>query len=242
MTTAGPSRSDDVLRLFDTKAASWSEKYAPGGRLSGRLSALSREAESRTACGDRILDVGCGSGDLALRLAAGGRSVTGCDISAEMIRRAESTDISRKVQWIRLSPRWRELPFQDGDFDLIVASSLLEYVDNVAAVLHECARVVRPGGVLLCTVPDVRRPIRWLEWMAVRSAWMAALPHVVAHNPRVAAYLTYLRTSHHRHRRRWWDEIASSAGFAPLSEVAPNSKSQPLRLLVFKRLTERGPR
>src|ERR1019366_1742442 len=59
----------------------------------------------------------------------------------------------------------RTLPFGTATFDAIVAASVLEYVDNPCAVLGECARVLRPGGILVCTVPDPIHPARWGEWV-----------------------------------------------------------------------------
>ena len=234
MTQVDPDSSQDVLRLFDAKAASWPAKYAAGGRLTGRLENLVREIESRTHRGDRVLDLGCGSGELARHLAAAGRVVTGCDISAQMIRRAEAADKAKSLQWIRLPPRWRELPFRDSAFDVIVASSVLEYVDEPAAVFRECARVLRPGGTVLCTVPDLRHPIRWLEWAAGAVMRIPQAQAAAEHLPKTAAYLAYLRISRQRHRRGWWRKEARYSGLALASPVG---MSQPLQIIVFKRIT-----
>ena len=96
--------------------------------------------------------------------------VTGCDISAEMLARAAAGDPGGAVEWVELDPRWQRLPFESATFDAVVAASVLEYVDEPAAVLRECARVLRPGGIVLCTVPDLTHPVRWLEWLAGLAA------------------------------------------------------------------------
>ena len=90
--------------------------------------------------------------------------MTGCDIAPEMLRQAATADRAQAVRWIRLDPGWRTLPFASGSLDAVIAASVLEYVPDPQAVLRECARVLRPGGILLCTVPDLAHPVRWLEW------------------------------------------------------------------------------
>src|SRR5437868_3829963 len=156
--------ADQVRALFDSKAAGWPGKYAADGRLAGRLAALTAAVLGRVPAGGELLDLGCGSGDLARHLAAEGYRVTGCDISPRMIGQAVGADRRRTVRWVRLPPAWQSLPFPVASLDAIVASSVLEYLPDPARVLAECARVLRPGAVLLCTVPRTAHPARWLEW------------------------------------------------------------------------------
>ena len=103
----------------------------------------------------RLLDLGCGTGELARALAARGAQATACDFSIEMLHRAAKCDAAAAVEWIRLQPGWQKLPFDPSVFDAVVAASVLEYVDDAAPVFMECARVLRPGGFMLCTVPNV---------------------------------------------------------------------------------------
>jgi SAM-dependent methyltransferase len=99
-------------------------------------------------------------------MAAAGLRVSGCDISEEMLGYADISDSVKAVEWVKLDPAWRALPFESAIFDAVVAASVLEYVDSPCLVLHECARVLRPGGALLFTVPDPAHPVRWLESVA----------------------------------------------------------------------------
>jgi SAM-dependent methyltransferase len=232
-------RADLVRTLFDTKAAGWPGKYTADGRLAGRLAQLAGAVLGLTAEGSELLDLGCGSGELARYLAAAGYRVSGCDIAPRMLRQAAVADTGRAVRWVGLEPRWRTLPFAESSLDAVVASSVLEYVQDPAAVLGECARVLRPGGVLLCTVPNTAHPVRWLEW-PLNLAARTPLALIARTAPRRARlYLAYLRTSRQRHGLRWWHAAGRQAGLEPLA-VPPlargarrGARGEPLRLLAF---------
>jgi SAM-dependent methyltransferase len=135
----------EVLRLFDAQAVTWPAKYAQDGSLVRRLASLSAAVGWYAQAGDCVLDLGCGTRELARLLTDAGLRVTGCDISRQMLLRAARGPRGR-ARWVRLEPGWRRLPFASAVFDVVVAASVLEYVADPAAVLRECARVVRPGA------------------------------------------------------------------------------------------------
>src|ERR1700722_18079251 len=97
---------DQVRTLFDTKASGWPEKYAADGRLAGRLAQLAAAVGGLVAAGGELLDLGCGTGELARSLAAAGYQVTGCDIAPLMLREAATADQEQAVRWFRLEPTW----------------------------------------------------------------------------------------------------------------------------------------
>jgi len=233
VTKTHDSSSQDVLRLFNAKAASWPAKYAAGGRLIGRLATLAQEIDSLTVPDDRVLDLGCGSGELARQVAATGRTVVGCDISKEMIRRAAEADPAQNVDWITLPPDWRRLPFCEGTFQVVVASSVLEYLDEPLPLLRECARVLDSVGSLLCTVPDLRHPIRWLEYAAAIVARSPMLRPALLRLPHLASYVSYLELSRQRQTRRSWQSVARCADLEPRAVTLP---IRPLRLITLQRI------
>jgi SAM-dependent methyltransferase len=225
--------TEQVRSLFDSKAPGWPGKYATDGRLAGRLTQLAAAVRVLTESGGELLDLGCGSGDLARHLAAARYRVTGCDISPRMLEQAAAADHELAVNWVGLEPGWRSLPFAPASLDTVVASSVLEYVPDPAPVLAECARVLRPGGVLLATVPRLAHPVRWLEWPLglVARTPLAGLADPAG--PRAAQYLAYLRTSRQRHPVRWWHAAAARTGLVP--QTGQPTAREPLRLLAFTR-------
>src|SRR5262249_7426706 len=90
-----------------------------------------------------LIDVGCGTGAYASGLAALGWDVTGVDISEDMLRRAQARGV-RTVQADATT-----LPFADASFDAAVSIFTNTDVDDLAAVVREIARVLRPGAPLV---------------------------------------------------------------------------------------------
>ncbi len=241
--TTADAHAELVRRLFDAKAPAWAAKYAAGGTLAGRLSAVGLPVARQVPPGGLVLDLGCGTGEMSRWLAGHGLRVVGCDISPEMLRRAAAAGRARPPRpggpaaWVLLEPGWRRLPVAASRFDAVVASSMLEYVTDPGAVLAECARALRPGGVVVCTVPDLRHPVRWLERLlrpvAGGPAWPAA-------PGRWQSYRRYLRASRQRHRLRWWLAAAGRAGLAPAPGAAgpgtarPPGRPRTLRVLCLQ--------
>jgi SAM-dependent methyltransferase len=99
-----------------------------------------------------LLDLACGTGIVTRRLAAArsGLRVTGADLTAEMARRAAA-----RLPGAVIRADARRLPFPDATFDAVTSVWLLHLLPDpagVRAVVAECARVLRPGGVYVTTV------------------------------------------------------------------------------------------
>jgi len=97
------------------------------------------------------LDLGCGDGHLMAILLrhVGQRELVGLDIDQGETRLARGRNIYRRVV-TALADR---LPFSDGQFDFVFSNSVLEHIPNIDGVLREVARVLRPSGRFLFTVP-----------------------------------------------------------------------------------------
>lgn len=229
------THAEQVRTLFDVKATTWSAKYAPHGPLAGRLTRLATAVSYHVPVGGTVLELGCGTGELARHLAASGLLVAGCDISPQMLAHASAAGPGSHVSWVRLDPGWRTLPLRPASVDAVVAASVLEYVAYPQGVLQECARVLRRGGVALCTVPDPAHPVRWLEQLAIPAA-RSPLGYVASDRwPRLRHYVTYLQISRQRRTADWWCAAAARAGLTTIPRPAEGAERAPLRLLTFQR-------
>jgi SAM-dependent methyltransferase len=108
----------------------------------GLVDVLMAEGDLR---GRRVLDVGCGTGRLALALADRGAKVWGVDPSQEMLAQAHVA-VGRRVG-LRLG-RAESLPFKDGWFERAVLRLVVHLVDRTLA-FPELARVLAPGGLVV---------------------------------------------------------------------------------------------
>lgn len=111
-----------------------------------------------------VLDVGCGTGALARRLAGRGYEVTGVDPSEGMlaIMRARSPEVNAMRAW------GSELPFAPGSFDLVFTVAALHHIAEPEAVrqtLAEMVRVGKPDGRILIWDHNPRNPY-WSSLMA----------------------------------------------------------------------------
>lgn len=125
---------------FDTHAAIYDQLRPPGDAWQERFDALVRLGELR---GQRVLDVGCGTGAVAAALAdRAAAKVWGVEASSEMLAVARA----RVPRGVGLKQgRAEELPFRDAWFDRVLYSLVIHLVDRPLA-LADAARVLVPGG------------------------------------------------------------------------------------------------
>lgn len=118
----------------------------------------------------KILDVGCGPGELISNLLKKGYNVWGVDISRGMID--EATDTIRKTgfrDWNQAAVGDIErLQFEDNYFDVVIASGVIEYQKDDRASLLEMHRVLKPNGLMILNVTNRRAYVTALESLFVR--------------------------------------------------------------------------
>jgi SAM-dependent methyltransferase len=101
--------------------------------------------------GRRVLDLGCRSGAFT-RHFLDGNEVVGLDVDRVALEKATELGIEPVVADVE-----EPLPFDDASFDAVVAGELLEHLQFPEAVVAEARRVLRPGGVLVGSVPNAFR-------------------------------------------------------------------------------------
>lgn len=107
----------------------------------------------------RVLEVGCGAAQCARWLAGRGARVAGLDLSGRQLGHAGRLARRTGVAVPLLQADATRLPFADGSFDLACSAyGAVPFVADSAAVMHEVARVLRPGGRW---VFSVTHPVRW---------------------------------------------------------------------------------
>ena len=101
--------------------------------------------------GLRVLDLGCRDGALTAAY-LDGNDVVGVDVDRAALARAAKRGI--ETTWADLDD---PLPFEDASFDVVVAAEVLEHLRLPEVVLAEAQRVLRPGGLLVGSVPNCFR-------------------------------------------------------------------------------------
>ena len=113
--------------------------------------------------GSRILDLGCGNGISSRLLNQADFDVVGTDISALFLEEAQ--------EWENPKLRYKvcdvlELPFENNSFDVICSNELIEHLPDVETALTEMIRVVRKGGKVVLSGPNLCSPITpFLDWI-----------------------------------------------------------------------------
>jgi 2-polyprenyl-3-methyl-5-hydroxy-6-metoxy-1,4-benzoquinol methylase len=102
-----------------------------------------------------VLDVGCASGAVSVRLARRGCVVRGCDISEKLIRSAERHTAVCDVDVGYDVADAEQLPYEDGSFDVVLCVDLLHHFNNIDRVVSELLRVVKRGGRVVTLDPNV---------------------------------------------------------------------------------------
>jgi len=95
----------------------------------------------------RVLDAGCGTGGTLAALEGVGE-LWGCDISTEALGMCRLRGLDRLVQ-----SSVEALDFDDASFDVVISCDVLEHVEDDAGAMRELARVLRPGGICVLTLP-----------------------------------------------------------------------------------------
>ena len=98
--------------------------------------------------GDRVLDVAAGSGNAAIPAALAGASVVACDLTPELLDagRAAAAERGAQLEW-RLGDA-EDLPFADGEFDVVMSCLGVMFAPHHQASADELVRVCRPGGTV----------------------------------------------------------------------------------------------
>lgn len=143
--------------------------------------ALGRHAGgAQPFAGLKVLDIGCGGGILSESVARLGARVTGIDIAEKNIQ------VSRlHAQWSELDIDYQLTTVEDlaasrAQFDLVLNMEVVEHVEQLPEFLAQCARLVRPGGVMVVATIN-RTLIAWLTAIIAAERVLRWLPKGTHH-------------------------------------------------------------
>jgi 2-polyprenyl-3-methyl-5-hydroxy-6-metoxy-1,4-benzoquinol methylase len=146
-----------MTALRDRLYESYATTHAGQAGGAGTRLAYRRDIRPRLASGARLLDIGCGQGELVRLLLADGFDAWGVDISPEQVDLARSAGLDRAVHgdfhaYLRASA---------GEWDAVVATDVLEHLTRaeLVTVFDEVRQALRPGGTFVARVPNAVSPM-----------------------------------------------------------------------------------
>lgn len=169
---------------------------------------------------DVVLDVGCGTGSLALRLAPSAAHVHGLDLSGEMIRIANDKARAQQVENVtfHVGPFDDTFPaFGHGSLDGICAYSLLHLVEDRAAALERIFRLLKPGGFFVSSTACLGET--WVPFGPLLKVM-----HMLGKAPKVGIF-----------SRRTLEDEMRQAGFVDLTSPDVGAESMTCFIVATKR-------
>jgi ubiquinone/menaquinone biosynthesis C-methylase UbiE len=149
----------DRQRFYDGIADSFDAIMNPYD-LQQRLQLVCHDLiDEDEASGRRVLDVGCGTGWFSREIERAGGRVVALDIGLNLLAR-----VGEKCRAARVAGDACRLAFADASFDIVVSSECIEHTADPRRALTEMCRVLKPGGLLVVTVPN--QFWRWAEVVA----------------------------------------------------------------------------
>jgi ubiquinone/menaquinone biosynthesis C-methylase UbiE len=236
----------DVNTHFDAAAGYWDEIYRDSDLQSviyqrRQAAVLDYVAQANTQADARVLEIGCGAGHLTVQLAARFGRVDAVDSSMGMVeltaRHAGDAGVGERVSVAQADVH--ALPFEAGQFDLVVAVGVIPWLHSPAAAAAEMARVLRAGGQLVLTADNGARlssftdPRGMLALTPLRRVY-----HAMRNSPgQAVSHLHFPRAVNGMVERAGLRVVAHrTIGFGPLTLLGRPLLSDPAGIRLSERL------
>jgi 2-polyprenyl-6-hydroxyphenyl methylase/3-demethylubiquinone-9 3-methyltransferase len=236
MSAARAEVGTDGIAYHASLADAWERRYRkPTFRT--RQAVLLKCLQGRNLTDSVWLDAGCGTGTLARWLAERGCSVLGVDAASAMVAAAtqsvQTENYSDRLSFVQIQTIAR-LALDDRSLDGILCSSVLEYVSDPSACLNEFSRVLKPGGLLLVSIPNRNSVVRRMQLACHHLSGLLG-----------QRWLRFLDYSRHQYSRCEFERLLVCAGFSseqfvpfgsPLPRLAQRSRHwAPLLMFVAEK-------
>ena len=158
----------------------------------GKLVMIDQLIRPYLSPGSRLLEIGCGAGNLLLQATVAGSYPVALDLSMQALTFVQSR--LREAQSSSEAPGdftcaqaiGESLPFQENSFDCVLLSEVIEHLEEPQISIREAVRVLCPGGRLLVTTPNYRSFWPIMEWVVDRTNMtpkMAGEQHISRFHP-----------------------------------------------------------
>jgi ubiquinone/menaquinone biosynthesis C-methylase UbiE len=128
---------------------------------------------------DRVLEIGCGTGTTALHHAPKAGHLLGTDISPKMIEIASQKAQAGGIDNVSCAvSSIDDLATTPGQYDVILAHSILHLVEDVPRTLRQLHRMLKPEGLLISSTQCIGDSAAWLGWIAPLGRVLGALPRI----------------------------------------------------------------
>lgn len=129
-----------------------------------------------------IVDLGAGEGALTEKVIALGHTVTACDVNPEGFKLPDC--VFRKADFLK------KLPFGDAEFDIAILADVIEHLEDPWTIVREAYRIVKPGGTLILSTPNIMSLSARVHFMLHGEHWLfypqeaegQAYPHITPLN------------------------------------------------------------
>lgn len=195
MNTSAPS----IEQIKESMRATW--MAGDFGMVAKTIAGSAEAFVARLAIapGARVLDVACGTGNLAIPLARRAAVVTGVDIATNLLEQARERAAAEGLTVAFDEGDAEQLPYEDGSFDAVVSMFGAMFAPRPELVASELARVLQPGGLLAMAnwnpkgfsgqmfkvggrhappPPDIPPPVLWGDEPTVRERLAASFTNV----------------------------------------------------------------
>ncbi len=173
------------MKASDTFWDSAADKYArkPVGDEAAYAKTLERTS-THLAPKDHVLEVGCGTGTTALKLAPLVARITGTDISGRMIEIATEKANEQNITNVRFAKETTEtLLVQETRFDVVTAFNMLHLMEAPAQTVHQIHDLIKPGGLFISKTPCLAEKMKFLRpiiWV-MQKIGMAPMVHFIGY-------------------------------------------------------------